>query len=67
MYLPPYEIPSQAGLDKENAWKGKARYYDIVVGEKVNKNAAWNYPEPKEAAQYLKGYVAFERGVQVER
>jgi uncharacterized protein (DUF427 family) len=26
------------------------------------KNAAWSYPEPKEAAQYFKGYVAFEVG-----
>jgi uncharacterized protein (DUF427 family) len=43
-------------------WKGKATYYDIVVGEQVKKNAAWNYPEPKQAAQYIKGYVAFETG-----
>ena len=53
-------------------WKGKAAYYDIVVGDQVKKNAAWNYPEPKEAAQYIKGYVAFETGffggeVKVER
>ncbi len=53
-------------------WKGKAAYYDIVVGDQVKKNAAWNYPEPKEAAQYFRGYVAFEtgffgKGVKVER
>ena len=44
-------------------WKGEARYHDIVVGEKINKNAAWSYPEPKEAAKYIKGHVAFERGL----
>jgi uncharacterized protein (DUF427 family) len=43
-------------------WKGKAVYYDIVIGDKVKNNAAWNYPEPKEAAQYIKNYVAFEIG-----
>ena len=43
-------------------WKGKASYYDIVVGDKVKKNAAWNYPEPKEAAKQIKEYVAFEAG-----
>ena len=43
-------------------WKGKASYYDIVVGDRVKKNAAWNYPEPKEAAKQIKEYVAFEAG-----
>lgn len=44
-------------------WKGKAAYYDIVVGDKVNSNAAWSYPEAKEAAKYFEGYVAFESGL----
>ncbi len=43
-------------------WKGQATYYDIVVGDKVEKNSAWSYPDPKEAAKYIKGYVAFETG-----
>ena len=49
-------------------WKGGARYHDIVVGGKINKNAAWSYPEPKEAAKHIKGHVAFERskGVRIE-
>ena len=53
-------------------WKGQTAYYDIVVGDEVKKNSEWSYPEPKEAAKYFKGYVAFEkgflgRGVKVER
>ena len=44
-------------------WKGKAAYYDIVVKEKVNKNAAWSYPEPLEAAKHIKGHLAFEKGL----
>ncbi len=47
-------------------WKGLASYYDVEVDGKVNKDAAWYYPEPKEAAQQIKDYVAFWRGVQVE-
>ena len=31
-------------------WKGVASYYDVVVGDEVNKDAAWYYPEPKDAA-----------------
>jgi uncharacterized protein (DUF427 family) len=46
-------------------WKGTASYYDVVVGGKVNANAAWYYPSPKEAATQVKDRVAFWRGVEV--
>jgi uncharacterized protein (DUF427 family) len=46
-------------------WKGTASYYDVVVGGKVNANAAWYYPEPKEAAMQIKDRVAFWKGVEV--
>lgn len=46
-------------------WKGTAHYYDVVVGGNVNNNAAWYYPEPKEAAAQIKGRVAFWKGVEV--
>ncbi|MEO8876663.1 MAG: DUF427 domain-containing protein [Polyangiaceae bacterium] len=47
-------------------WKGTASYYDVVVDGEVNKDAAWFYPTPKEAAANIKGHVAFWRGVKVE-
>lgn len=47
-------------------WKGTASYYDVVVGGEVNNDAAWFYPEPKEAAKEIKDHVAFWRGVKVE-
>lgn len=47
-------------------WKGTASYYDVVVGDDVNKDAAWFYPEPKDAASEIKDRVAFWRGVKVE-
>lgn len=46
-------------------WKGVAGYYDVVVGEEVNANAAWVYEAPKEAASEIKDHVAFWRGVEV--
>ena len=48
-------------------WKGEANYYDVLVDGKVNKDAAWYYPAPKDAAKNIKGHVAFWKGVQVER
>jgi uncharacterized protein (DUF427 family) len=47
-------------------WKGLASYYDVVVGNDVNADAAWYYPEPKDAAQEITDRVAFWRGVRVE-
>lgn len=46
-------------------WKGVASYYDVVVDGKVNRDAAWYYPEPKEAARMILGRIAFWRGVEV--
>ncbi|MFP4089424.1 MAG: DUF427 domain-containing protein [Cyclobacteriaceae bacterium] len=40
-------------------WKGKASYYTLEVEGEKAENAAWYYPEPKEAASNIKGYVAF--------
>jgi uncharacterized protein (DUF427 family) len=47
-------------------WKGVASYYTVSVAGQDNPNAAWYYAEPKEAAQNIKGYVAFWKGVKVE-
>jgi len=48
-------------------WKGVASYYDVVVGDEVNLDAAWYYPTPKDAATQITGFVAFWKGVQVPR
>jgi uncharacterized protein (DUF427 family) len=47
-------------------WKGTASYYDVVVGDAVNKDAAWFYPTPKDEAREITGRIAFWKGVQVE-
>jgi uncharacterized protein (DUF427 family) len=47
------------------SWKGTASYFDVVVGDDVNANAAWYYPTPKDAAANITGHVAFWKGVEV--
>lgn len=47
-------------------WKGQAEYFDVVVDGKVNKDAAWIYRRPSQAARSIAGHVAFWRGVKVE-
>jgi uncharacterized protein (DUF427 family) len=46
-------------------WKGTAKYYDVLVNDKINRDAAWYYPNPKPAAAQIKDRVAFWKGVQV--
>jgi uncharacterized protein (DUF427 family) len=47
-------------------WKGTANYYTLDVDGKQNPDAAWYYPEPKDAAKEIAGHVAFWKGVTVE-
>jgi uncharacterized protein (DUF427 family) len=69
-YFPPDSIKSEYFQPSEThttcGWKGVASYYSIAVDGQINKDAAWYYPEPKEAAKNIKGYIAFWRGVKVE-
>ena len=69
-YFPPNSIDWQYFRESERTstcpWKGIANYYDIVVGDAVNRDAAWVYHQPKPAAAEISGYVAFWRGVAVE-
>lgn len=48
-------------------WKGTASYYHVTTDGSVNADAAWYYPQPKEAARRIAGYVAFWRGVEIDR
>jgi uncharacterized protein (DUF427 family) len=46
-------------------WKGVASYYTLTVDGKTNPDAAWYYPDPKSAAEQIKGRIAFWKGVKV--
>ena len=48
-------------------WKGQAKYMSLYIDGQDNPDAAWYYPDPKPAARKIKGYVAFWRGVEVEK
>ena len=47
-------------------WKGEASYYNIQVDNQENRDAAWFYASPKEAAKHIKDMIAFWKGVKVE-
>ncbi len=68
-YFPPSAIHREFFKDSQThtvcPWKGTASYYDLAVEGKINADAAWYYPETKEKARNIEGYVAFWRGVQV--
>ncbi|MEG3154300.1 DUF427 domain-containing protein [Sphingomonas sp. RB1R13] len=46
-------------------WKGTAHYHSLIVDGQENRDAAWYYPEPKDAAAQIKGRIAFWKGVVV--
>ena len=68
-YFPPTSIRQEhfRKNDKQTVcgWKGTANYYDVVVEDKVNAQAAWYYPDPKPEAAAIKDYVAFWKGVEI--
>jgi uncharacterized protein (DUF427 family) len=68
-YFPPDSINPEyfAPSDTHSTcpWKGVASYYHVKVGEKVNSDAAWFYPQPKDAAKSIKNYIAFWRDVKI--
>jgi uncharacterized protein (DUF427 family) len=67
-YFPPdsvnWEYFQKSDTHTTCPWKGEASYYNIVINEEVESDAAWYYPEPKEAAIQIKNHVAFYRGVE---
>lgn len=46
-------------------WKGTAQYYSLSVDGAENKDTAWYYPDPKSAAENIRGRIAFWKGVTV--
>ena len=69
-YFPPGSLKREYFKDSDRhtvcPWKGTASYYDVVVDGKVSDGGAWHYPDPKPAADNIRGYVAFWRGIRVE-
>jgi uncharacterized protein (DUF427 family) len=68
-YFPPQTVKIKYIVPSEThtycPWKGEASYYHIKVNDEVNIDAAWYYPETKEAANMIRKYIAFWKGVEV--
>ncbi len=43
-----------------------ANYYSVTINGKINKDCAWYYVDPNDAAIKIKGMVAFWNGVEVK-
>ena len=69
-YFPASDVKNEFLKDSSTQtschWKGMASYYTLDVDGKENKDAAWYYPETKDAAKHIKGKVAFWKGVEVK-
>lgn len=68
-YFPPDTLKEEYFRKSEAetvcGWKGTASYFDVIVAEDVNEQAAWYYADPKPEASHVKGYIAFWKGVVV--
>ncbi len=70
-YFPPESVKKEYFKDSSNSsicpWKGTASYYNLEVDGESNSDAAWYYPDPSKAAMEIKDYVAFWRGVEIQK
>jgi uncharacterized protein (DUF427 family) len=68
-YFPRQSVDASVLVDSSThttcSWKGEASYFSLEVDGETNRDAAWFYPEPKDAAAQIKDRVAFWRGVTV--
>lgn len=62
-YIPPQDIQMSHLVECSGnsfcEWKGKAKYYTVVVNAKRAEKAAWYYAEPTPAFKSIKNHVAF--------
>jgi uncharacterized protein (DUF427 family) len=67
VYFPPEDVHTEYLRPSNHRstcwWKGETSYYHVAIGDKLDQNAAWYYPNPLPEAQHIKNHVAFERGI----
>ena len=65
-YLPRADVRREFVRPGEGAsfceWKGAASYVDVVVDDRVSRNAGWYYPEPGGDYGSLVDHIAFYAG-----
>ena len=68
-YFPPDSVKKEFFTPSDTQtvcpWKGTASYYTVTVDGHESKDAAWYYPETKDAAKRFENYVAFWKDVKV--
>ena len=68
-YLPPADIAATLRPTPGNSyceWKGVARYFDVIAGDKIAPRGAWAYDRPTARFATLAGHVAFYAGLMDE-
>jgi uncharacterized protein (DUF427 family) len=62
-YFPPEDIKMECLKPSEGRswceWKGQASYFDVVIRDKLAKQAAWTYVKPTPSFKEIKDHVAF--------
>lgn len=62
-YIPPEDVRMEFLQETKRRsfceWKGQAIYFDVVVGDRTARQAAWSYPEPTSGYESIHGYLAF--------
>jgi uncharacterized protein (DUF427 family) len=62
-YVPPRDVAMQHLVEAPGSsyceWKGRARYYSVVVGSERLEKVAWYYDDPTEAFDPIRNHIAF--------
>jgi uncharacterized protein (DUF427 family) len=62
-YFPPEDVELDHLIETSGSssceWKGRATYYDVVVGDEEAARAAWTYRQPREGYEIIKDHIAF--------
>ncbi len=65
-YIPPEDVLSEYLRPSRRRtyceFKGQAGYFDLVIGERVVRDAAWYYPDPAPGYEVLRDHLAFYPG-----
>lgn len=65
-YLPPDDVRTDLLVDANHRtlceWKGRADHFDLLVGERRSRRAAWSYRDPLPGFESIAGWIAFYAG-----
>jgi uncharacterized protein (DUF427 family) len=65
-YLPPEDVRREPLVPESGssfcAWKGKARYFTLRVGDREARRVAWSYHDPSPAFGSIRDHLAFYAG-----